>query len=162
MNLFDKICGVFAFVLGVIFILLGVVGAVDGCNAHFALPPVIGAIPFFVGWGIVRPVWLAWRAPNTPAESVRLDPNGCVLDNLPCRHCSYNLRTQRYDGRCPECGKPVAWAAERFLRPEPTQLDETSVILDDVRCESCGQNLRGCKPGQNCPRCEAPVSWSIK
>jgi hypothetical protein len=31
-----------------------------------------------------------------------------VTDDIPCRKCSYNLRTQPTSGQCPECGTPVA------------------------------------------------------
>jgi len=61
MNLFDKFCAVFAFLLGAVLIVLGVLGLFQGCNAHFALPPVAGVVPAFVGWGIVRPIIYAWR-----------------------------------------------------------------------------------------------------
>ena len=62
MNLFDKICAACSFLLGVLLLLLGAVGLFKGCNAHFALPAIFGVIPAFIGWGIVRPVFLAWRA----------------------------------------------------------------------------------------------------
>ncbi len=61
MNLFDKFCAVFAFLLGVVFLLLGILGLFKGCNANFALPPVAGVVPAFIGWGIVRPIIVAWR-----------------------------------------------------------------------------------------------------
>ena len=61
MNLFDKICAALAFVLGIILLLLGVVGTFTGCRAHFALPPIVGAVPALVGWGIIKPVVVAWR-----------------------------------------------------------------------------------------------------
>jgi len=61
MNLFDKFCAVFAFLLGAILLLLGGFGLFEGCNAHFALPPVAGVVPAFIGWGIVRPIIYAWR-----------------------------------------------------------------------------------------------------
>ena len=66
MNIFDKICAVLGFALGVVFILLGVIGLFRGCKADFALPPILGAIPAFVGWGIVKPVVVAWKAARKP------------------------------------------------------------------------------------------------
>ncbi len=66
MNIFDKICAGLAFVLGAILIVLGVVGLFTGCKAHFVLPPVLGAIPALLGWGIVKPVIVAWRSPRRP------------------------------------------------------------------------------------------------
>lgn len=66
MNVFDKICAALAFALGAVFLVAGVAGAVFGCRAHFTLPPVLGVLPAFVGWGIVRAVYLAWRRPPVP------------------------------------------------------------------------------------------------
>jgi hypothetical protein len=79
MNAFDKLCGVFAFGLGVVFLILGVLGLFVGCKAHFTLPPILGVVPAFVGWGIVRPICLAWSAPRR--RSVRSDDTD--LDQLP-------------------------------------------------------------------------------
>ncbi|MBA4068132.1 MAG: hypothetical protein C0501_31415 [Isosphaera sp.] len=68
-NVFDKVCASLAFALGVVFVLAGVAGLAFGCRAHFTLPPVLGVLPAFVGWGIVRAVYLAWRRyPQPPAE----------------------------------------------------------------------------------------------
>jgi len=61
MNLFDKICAVLAFILGGLFLLFGGLGLFMGCNAHFSLPPILGVIPFFVGWGIIKPILVAWK-----------------------------------------------------------------------------------------------------
>jgi hypothetical protein len=68
MNLVDKFCGVLAFALGAVLLVLGVFGLFVGCNAHFTLPPILGVIPALVGWGIVRAVWIAWRA-GPPGDS---------------------------------------------------------------------------------------------
>jgi len=65
-NIFDKMCSVLAFTLGIVFILLGVIGLFTGCKADFTLPPILGAVPAFVGWGIVKPVVVAWKAPKGP------------------------------------------------------------------------------------------------
>jgi len=67
MNIFDKVCAVVAFVLGAILIVLGVVGLFTGCKANFTLPPILGAIPAFVGWGIVKAVIVAWKS-SSPAQ----------------------------------------------------------------------------------------------
>ncbi len=61
MNLFDKFCAVFAFLFGVVFLLLGILGLFQGCNANFSLPPIAGVAPAFIGWGIVRSIIVAWR-----------------------------------------------------------------------------------------------------
>ena len=62
MNVFDKLCAALAFLLGLVLLVLGVIGALAGCKANFALPPVLGVVPAFVGWGIVRAVYFAWNA----------------------------------------------------------------------------------------------------
>ncbi len=61
MNLFDKFCAVLAFILGLVFLVLGGLGLFMGCSASFRLPPVLGFVPFLVGWGIVRAVYHAWN-----------------------------------------------------------------------------------------------------
>ncbi len=61
MNVFDKICAAAAFVLGAAFLVLGAFGLVAGSSANFTLPAPLGVLPAFVGWGIVRSVYLAWR-----------------------------------------------------------------------------------------------------
>ncbi len=73
MNIFDKICASMAFVLGVVLILLGVIGAFIGCKAHFTLPPILGVIPAIIGWGVVKPIILAWKKPPPQKSSVSPD-----------------------------------------------------------------------------------------
>jgi hypothetical protein len=70
MNLFDKFCAFFSFLLGVVLLLLGGLGLFKGCHANFALPPVVGVIPAFIGWGIVRPIIVAWRDSGNPYFTV--------------------------------------------------------------------------------------------
>lgn len=65
MNTFDKLCAIAAFPLGLALLILGGMGLFTGCRANFSLPPVLGVIPAFVGWGIVRSIYFAWR----PTES---------------------------------------------------------------------------------------------
>ena len=68
-----------AFVLGVILLILGAMGAFMGCNAHFSLPPILGAVPALVGWGVVRPIIVAWKKtlPEKPPVSAEtLIPSG--------------------------------------------------------------------------------------
>lgn len=64
MNIFDKICACMAFVLGIVLIILGIMGAFLGCNANFLLPPIYGAIPAIIGWGVVKPIIVAWKKPS--------------------------------------------------------------------------------------------------
>ena len=42
MNLFDKICAAFAFIFGILFLILGCLGLFMGASANFTLPPVLG------------------------------------------------------------------------------------------------------------------------
>ena len=69
MNVLNKICMVMAFVLGALLLILGALGLVFGCNAHFTLPPVLGVLPAAVGWGIVWAVRRAWGGGGTVASS---------------------------------------------------------------------------------------------
>ena len=66
MNAFDKLCAAFAFVLGLVLLVLGAIGLFTGCRANLALPPVLAALPAIVGWGILRAVYFAWNQPNFP------------------------------------------------------------------------------------------------
>ncbi len=68
MSAFDKLCAAVAFLLGIAFMILGVLGLFAGCKAHFTLPPILGVFPAFVGWGILRAIWVAWNAqpPHKP------------------------------------------------------------------------------------------------
>ena len=75
MNTFDKICAVLGFALGIVLILLGVIGLFTGCNADFTLPPILGVIPAFVGWGIVKPIVVAWKAPKGPESAAGAGAN---------------------------------------------------------------------------------------
>ena len=78
-NIFDKICAVLAFVLGGTLLVLGMLGLFTGCKAHFTLPPVLGVLPALVGWGIIKPIIVAWRSP----AKARVAPMGPVgIDDL--------------------------------------------------------------------------------
>lgn len=126
MNLFDKCCAVLAFMLGAVFMLLGAFGLIFGSNAHFTLPPILGGLPLLFGWGMVRPIYVAWKA-TPPDESpspfisggraVALDEQLRVNQDLPCGECGYNLRTMHVESSCPECGLAVARSIIRYERP---------------------------------------------
>lgn len=64
MNIFDKICACLAFALGAVFIVLGILGMFTGCKANFSLPPILGAVPALVGWGIIKSIIVAWKRPK--------------------------------------------------------------------------------------------------
>jgi hypothetical protein len=71
-NTFDKFCAGMAFLLGAVFLVLGVFGTFFGCKAHFSLPPVTGALPALIGWGIVKSVRVAWKG-NRPSQEDRFE-----------------------------------------------------------------------------------------
>jgi len=68
MNVFDKACAVFAFILGVVLLLLGIVGLFVGCRANFSLPPILGALPALAGWGICKCIVVAWNSHKGPTS----------------------------------------------------------------------------------------------
>ena len=68
MNIFDKICAVLAFGLGAVLLVLGVIGLFTGCNANFTLPPILGVLPAIAGWGIIKPIIVAWKSPRKGAS----------------------------------------------------------------------------------------------
>ncbi|HKA08579.1 MAG TPA: hypothetical protein VKD71_15075 [Gemmataceae bacterium] len=80
MNTFDKLCGALAFVLGCVFVVLGVLGLFIGCQANFTLPPIAGVLPAFIGWGIIRAVYLAWNRPGARVGSERAAPTDLPAD----------------------------------------------------------------------------------
>jgi hypothetical protein len=75
-NLFDKICAVLAFALGAALLILGVIGLFTGCRAHFTLPPILGALPAIAGWGIIKPIIVAWKSPPGGAIPRISEPGG--------------------------------------------------------------------------------------
>lgn len=66
MNGFDKFCAVLAFIVGVVFLVFGGLGLFVGCRMWLELPPVLGVVPAFAGWGIVKPIRLAWKQSPPP------------------------------------------------------------------------------------------------
>ena len=73
MSTFEKVCAGLAIVLGAIFMLMGVFGLFAGVRAHFTLPPVLGVVPFFVGYGICVPLVRYWTMSNR-VRPFRSDP----------------------------------------------------------------------------------------
>ena len=61
MSAFDKICAVPTIIVGAVFLALGAFGLIFGCNAHFTLPPILGGLPFFLGWGMCVVLIKYWR-----------------------------------------------------------------------------------------------------
>jgi hypothetical protein len=48
------------------------------------------------------------EAPAAPAPMPVVAAGEALAFDLPCAACTYNLRSLRPEGRCPECGEPVA------------------------------------------------------
>ena len=61
MTVFDKVCAALSILVGALFMILGVVGLFVGSNAHFRLPPILGGLPFFLGWGMCVPLIKYWK-----------------------------------------------------------------------------------------------------
>lgn len=80
MNAFDKLCAAMAFALGLLFVVFGRFGTLFGCSGHFRLPPILGVLPAFVGWGIVRAVYLAWQLQPASNEPLSEDLQGLPTD----------------------------------------------------------------------------------
>ncbi len=66
MNAFDKLCAALAFVLGIVFVFYGALGLFMGCTAWFSLPQGWGVLPAFIGWGMLRAIYLAWNVKPQP------------------------------------------------------------------------------------------------
>ena len=64
MRTFDKVCSVLSIPIGIIFMILGAVGLFTGAKAHFSLPPILGGLPFFLGWGMSIPWIRDWKISN--------------------------------------------------------------------------------------------------
>ena len=79
MTTFDRICAGAGAVLGVALLLLGVLGLFAGCKAHFSLPPVLGVLPAFVGWGILKAVKVAWNVPTDETDRPYDDHENALL-----------------------------------------------------------------------------------
>lgn len=45
--------------------------------------------------------------PLSTGAAPKLDQAGLIAEDLPCRHCGYNLRTLSMEVQCPECGTSV-------------------------------------------------------
>ncbi len=73
MNKFDKICAVVAIPIGVVFMVLGFIGLFAGSSANFTLPPVLGFLPFLLGWAMCVTLIKFWiSSNNTPSSEVIL------------------------------------------------------------------------------------------
>jgi hypothetical protein len=61
MTSFDKFCALLTIPIGAFFVVMGAFGLFTGSNAHFALPPVLGFLPFLLGWSMCVTLIRFWR-----------------------------------------------------------------------------------------------------
>lgn len=74
MTAFDKICAALSIVIGAVFMVLGAIGLFTGAKAHFTLPPPLGVLPFFLGWGMCVPLCRYWKmSSGRPRDSIEED-----------------------------------------------------------------------------------------
>jgi len=72
---FDKLSAALAALLGGVFIVFGIMGIILPVRFWVSLPPVVSTVWFFVGWGIVRSVYLAWNLkPNRKKTRKKISP----------------------------------------------------------------------------------------
>ena len=58
---FERICAAMAFIVAIPLLILGVLGLFLGFRFWVALPPILGVIPAFVAWGIIKPIMRMWK-----------------------------------------------------------------------------------------------------
>jgi hypothetical protein len=70
MSAFDKFCACLAIPVGFCFMALGAFGVLFGSKAHFTLPPILGGLPFFMGWAMSITLIRYWKLsrPNSDDE----------------------------------------------------------------------------------------------
>ena len=73
MTTFDKACAILSIPIGAIFMVLGAIGLFTGSNAHFTLPPILGGLPFFLGWAMCVPLVKYWSMTNAVNNEVDID-----------------------------------------------------------------------------------------
>ncbi len=68
MSVLDKLCSIIAIPIGAVFMVLGIFGLFAGAKATFTLPPILGALPFFLGWAMCITLIKYWIATNRMAQ----------------------------------------------------------------------------------------------
>ncbi len=66
MNGFDKLCACLVIPIGICLMILGVIGVFAGASAHFTLPPILGGLPFFLGWAMSVTLIKLWSQSGKP------------------------------------------------------------------------------------------------
>jgi len=102
-NLFDKICGVLAIIIGALLLVIGIMGIFIGSAAHFTLPPLLGALPFFLGWSMCISTIKFWKQSNRIAQ----------FGYFICPNCKHDgVLTTMGTFRCSGCGVIVSITAQ--------------------------------------------------
>ena len=87
MSTFDKFCACIAIPIGFCFMALGAFGALFGSSAHFTLPPMLGVLPFFLGWAmsitLIRCCNSSKSNGDDDCRDARRDPNDSGDDGAP-------------------------------------------------------------------------------
>jgi hypothetical protein len=128
MNLLDKICAVFALLLAAAILLLSILSGVLGVrieadyySVHQEIAQVHMYGSFWVsrhfswlfwifGWGIIRPIWVAWRGSRKrprPFRRTAFDKHWRVCDKIICIGCGEHLKLLSAYDNCPQCNTPV-------------------------------------------------------
>jgi hypothetical protein len=74
MNGFDKLCACLSIPIGIVFMLLGIIGLFAGSGAHFTLPPILGCLPFFLGWSMSITLMKFWSRSGKNDHFSQKDP----------------------------------------------------------------------------------------
>lgn len=61
MTRFDKVCAVLSIGVGGILMAVGAIGLFTGGEINLRLPPVLGGLPFLLGWSMCVLVIRYWR-----------------------------------------------------------------------------------------------------
>ena len=80
LNVFDRVCAIFALLLAPLLLVAGVIGLFAPVRAHITLPPVVGVVLAFAGWGILKSVIVAIRAAWLRQPAAQKEPRGFPLD----------------------------------------------------------------------------------
>ena len=89
------------------------------------------------------------------AKSSIVDDTGCVVADVGCTKCGYNLRGMLIEGPCPGCGLSVEELIGKTF-------DESGRLRIEIACWKCRYNLSSLALDGRCPECGASVSESVR
>ncbi len=95
MNLFDKICAILTVPIGAAFIVIGAIGFFMGSSAHFTLPPIVGVLPFFLGWSMFVTLIRFWRATEIHESAQPAELRSAVFMRFLEEHPEFRERTMK-------------------------------------------------------------------